>query len=245
MDRPYVFCHMMVSMNGKIMGRYMDTPEGEAAGDVFDQLIFGDTKFYTMDGDILGRVTTDDNFTLYEKPELDDNATEVPAGDFHAPHDTAPYYYISVDPQGRLGWKENTVDYHGKAHVLEVLTGKASNAYKAFLRRKNISYMIAGEETMDLALMLQKLKEDWHMKTVKLGGGGVLNWSFMQAGLCDEVSLVMTAAADGNLKTQTLFDMREGLTDDTPVEFKLLDVKKLGDNTVWLRYKPVTAGTEA
>lgn len=236
MDRPYVFCHMMVSMNGKIMGRYMDTQEGTEAGDVFDELIFGETRAWDMDGDILGRVTTDDNFTLYAKPAVDAAAPEVPAGDFHAPHDPSPYTYISIDPEGRLGWKSNTADYHGKAHVLEVLTGKASNGYKAFLRSRNISYMIAGDEKLDLALMLGKLKKDWHMKTVKLGGGGVLNWSFIQAGLVDEVSIVMTAAADGNRKTQTLFDAKEGLTDDSPVEFTLKDVRKMGRNTVWLRY---------
>lgn len=35
MDRPYIFCHMMMSLDGKIMGSYMNTPEGAAAGDVF------------------------------------------------------------------------------------------------------------------------------------------------------------------------------------------------------------------
>ena len=214
----------------------MDTPEGTEAGGVFDALVFGENRAWDMDGDILGRVTTDDNFTFYEKPALDEAAPEVPAGDFHASHDPAPYTYISVDPEGRLGWQGNTADYHGKAHVLEVLTGRASNAYKAFLRSRNISYMIAGDEALDLALMLNKLRHDWNMKTVKLGGGGVLNWSFIQAGLVDEVSLVVTAAADGNLKTQTLFDAREGLTDDTPVSFSLKEAKVMGNNTLWLRY---------
>ena len=32
MNRPYIFCHMMTSLDGKIMGNYMDTPEGSAAG---------------------------------------------------------------------------------------------------------------------------------------------------------------------------------------------------------------------
>ena len=41
MARPYLFCHMMTSLDGKIMGRYMDTPEGEAAGDVFYNIAFG------------------------------------------------------------------------------------------------------------------------------------------------------------------------------------------------------------
>ncbi len=26
MNRPYIFCHMMTSLDGKIMGNYMDTP---------------------------------------------------------------------------------------------------------------------------------------------------------------------------------------------------------------------------
>lgn len=29
MNRPYIFCHMMTSLDGKIMGSYMDTPEGD------------------------------------------------------------------------------------------------------------------------------------------------------------------------------------------------------------------------
>lgn len=32
MQRPYIFCHMMTSLDGKIMGPYMETPEGTAAG---------------------------------------------------------------------------------------------------------------------------------------------------------------------------------------------------------------------
>lgn len=28
MNRPYIFCHMMTSLDGKIMGDYMNTPEG-------------------------------------------------------------------------------------------------------------------------------------------------------------------------------------------------------------------------
>lgn len=41
MDRPYIFCHMMTSLDGKIMGPYMDTPEGNAAGDVFYEFLLG------------------------------------------------------------------------------------------------------------------------------------------------------------------------------------------------------------
>lgn len=102
-DRPYIFCHMMTSLDGKIMGNYMDTPEGEAAGNVFYDIAFGEKSYYKHQGWLSGRVTTDDNFTFYEKPELDETAPAVPEGDFVAKK--TDMYYVSVDPSGKLAGK--------------------------------------------------------------------------------------------------------------------------------------------
>lgn len=69
------------------------------------------------------------------------------------------------------------------------------------------------------------------------GGGAALNWSFIQAGMCDEVSVVITAAADGSPTTQTLFMAREGLSDETPVRFDLQSAEVRNGGSVWLRYR--------
>lgn len=236
MNRPYIFCHMLTSLDGKIMGNYMNTPEGESAGEVFYNIAFGKKPYYRHQGWLSGRITTDDNFTFYREPALDENAPEVPEGDF-IQNTGRPMYYVSIDPSGRLGWESHTVTYQDTtAAVLEVLTGRASNAYKAFLRSLGIPYLIAGEDTLDCALALEKLKAVFGIETLMLGGGGVLNWSFLQAGLCDEISVVVTAAADGNAQTQPLFLSRKGLTDDTPVRFELKEVRKMEGSSVWLRY---------
>lgn len=241
MNRPYIFCHMMTSIDGKIMGNYMDTPEGAAAGEVFYNLAFGEEPYYRHQGWLSGRVTTDDNFTLYEKPDLDEDASTVPEGDFAAQN--APMYYVSIDPSGRLGWKSNTLNYQTtEAHVLEVMTRKASNAYKVFLRKLGISYIIAGEETLDYAQALEKLKNLFGIEMLMLGGGAVLNWSFIQAGMCDELSLVVAPAADGSSSTQTLFMTKKGLSDERPVGFQLQDAKAMEGGSVWLRYKVNTEG---
>ncbi len=50
MNRPYIFCHMLTSLDGKIMGNYMDTPEGEAAGEVFYDIAFGKNPYYKHQG---------------------------------------------------------------------------------------------------------------------------------------------------------------------------------------------------
>ena len=146
-------------------------------------------------------MTTDDNFTFYRKPDLDEDAPAVPAGDFIAQPDFG-MFYVSVDPHGKLGWESSTLRYvDTAAHVVEVLTEQVGNAYRAFLRKLGISYIIAGETELDHGLALSKLKEKFSIETLMLGGGGVLNWSFLQAGMCDEISIVLAAAADGSPDT--------------------------------------------
>ena len=70
-----------------------------------------------------------------------------------------------------------------------------------------------------------------------LGGGAVLNWSFLQAGLVDEVSQVIAPAADGSRETQTLFMTAEGITKDQPVLFKPVSVEIMEDDAVWIRWR--------
>lgn len=235
MDRPYIFCHMLTSLDGKIMGNYMEAPECGPAGEVFYDIAFGKERTYQHQGWLSGRVTTDDNFTLYRKPELDEGAAPVPEGDFAAKQ--TDMYYVSIDPSGKLGWESDMLTYEGTtAHVLEVLTGRASNAYKAFLRKLGISYIIAGEEELDYELAMSKLKTIFGIETLMLGGGGVLNWSFIQAGMCDEISLVIAPCADGSTETQTLFQVREGLSTDQAVGFTLKSADVLEGDAVWLRY---------
>ena len=235
MNRPYIFCHMMTSLDGKIMGRYMEAPESGPAGTVFYEIAFGQSRAYRHQGWLSGRVTTDDNFTLYRQPALDENAPAVPDGDFVAKK--TDMYYVSIDPSGRLGWESDTLTYEDTtAHVLEVLTGKATNAYKAFLRKLGISYIVAGDESLDCALALDKLKTLFGIELLMLGGGGVLNWSFIRQGFCDEVSVVIAPCADGSTATQTLFQAKEGLSTDEPVGFTLKSADALDGGAVWLRY---------
>ena len=138
-NRPYIFCHMETSLDGEIMGSYMETAQGRAAGNVFYNIAFGKNPFYKHQGWLSGRVTTDDNFTFYKKPNLEKDVKEVPEGDYIVQPDYG-MYYVSIDPNGVLGWEDCTLHYQDtSAHVIEVLTEKASNAYKAFLRKLGIS----------------------------------------------------------------------------------------------------------
>ena len=85
-------------------------------------------------------------------------------------------------------------------------------------------------------MAMEKLKKLFGIETLMLGGGGVLNWSFIQAGMCDEVSVVIAPVADGSPKTPALFNAKGDLACDTPVAFELQNAEVKEGGSVWLRY---------
>jgi len=236
LKKPYVIIHTHTSLDGKINA--MDLPEFRSASRQYQELALDpDKQVFNIQGYLNGRITTDDNTTHYRKPELNEEAALVPEGDFIA-KDDASMYYISIDPSGKLGWQQNFVSYGNRdSHVIEVLTEQASEAYKDFLRQLNISYIIAGEETLDQALVLHKLASLFGMERVMIGGGGTLNWAYLQNGLVDEVSIVKAPIADGDPDMQTLFMAKKPLSIIQPISFSLIEVRQLEESTVWLRYK--------
>ncbi|WP_058302720.1 dihydrofolate reductase family protein [Gorillibacterium timonense] len=231
MSRPYTVCHMMSSLDGRITGPFMETEAAVAAGEEYERINGG----YHPQAWLCGRVTTDENFTFYKKPELDDNAPAVPEGD-HVAVKNAKMYYVSVDASGKIGWSSNTLHYADRpaAHIIEVLTERASNAYRVFLRKLGISYIIAGKDELDPAWAVEKLKELFDIQTLMVSGGGVINWSFLQAGLIDELSLVLTPVVDGETNTVTLFEKTDYLPLKVPTAFSLKSVEKLKGDGVWL-----------
>jgi len=235
MQKPYVIIHTLTSLDGRIHN--IELPEFDSAALQYEQLaLHADQQVLNIQGYLNGRVSTDDNFTHYRQPDLNPSADTVPEGDFVA-EANAPMYYVALDPAGRLGWQENHVDYGGvRSHVVSVLTGKASNAYKDFLRRLGISYVVAGKDAPDNALALHKLATLFGMERVMIGGG-VLNWSYVQDGLVDEVSLLLAPVSDASPSAPGLFTAKEPLTRVQPYSFTLIEVKPLKDSTVWLRYR--------
>ncbi|MFV3383252.1 hypothetical protein [Pseudomonas sp. NY15354] len=91
---------------------------------------------------------------------------------------------------GKIGWQSNSLKYAGRpeAHIIEVLSEKASNTYRAILRRLEISYIVAGQEQLDCKLAAEKLKALFWIDTLMF---------FLQAGLVDELSLIIAPLSQG------------------------------------------------
>lgn len=235
MNRPYVIIHTHTSVDGNI--EVIDLPGFEIASRKYQQIALDPEKqVLNIDAYLNGKTTTQDNITHYRAPVLDEQAEPVPDGDFIVETE-ADQYYVSLDPRGELAFENNTFGYGGApAHILEVLTEAASNAYKDFLRHQQVSYIIAGETQIDYEVMLQKLA-DLGVKRLMVGGGGKTNWSFIQNGLVDEISSIVAPIANGDPNAHRFFYAHEPYSQVQPMEFRLMSVEDLGDSVVWMRYQ--------
>ncbi len=233
--RPYVICHILSSLDGKINGPFMGTESVSALG-----AEYGKCRLQ-MKADAWMYGTTTKEFLNFRKPTLKD-VCEVPEGDFIA-DDRADLYYISVDADGEIGWESGTFSNKGRssAHVIEILTESAPAAYKGYLRERGVSYIIAGRKNLDCKLAMEKLYELFHIEKVLICGGGIVNWSFLHAGMVDELSLFLAPVTDGSSGAASVFTQVSSLTEGKPIEFGLKDIEKIGDGGLHLTYLPGNA----
>ena len=112
----------------------------------------------------------------------------------------------------------------------------AYSSFKAYLRKRGVSYILAGRDSLDCRLAAEKLYKLFHIKKLLICGGGVVNWSFLQAGVIDELSLLLAPVTDGSRGSASLFTQLSSLNEGSPVEFTLKTVEKAGDNGVYLNY---------
>ena len=226
MTRPRVICHMVASVDGRIV------PSGWPVVDVVRELYEQVHTKYDADGWICGRVTMEP-FAKKLRRDAEVNREHLgdPREDFVAPgpHES---YAFAVDASGRLAWESSDIDGD---HVVALLSERVSNEYLAFLRERGVSYVLAGAREVDLALALEKVSTLFAVTTLMLEGGGRINGGFLSAGLIDEVSLLLAPIADGRVGTPALFDVGGG--DVSPRRLALEAVERLADDMLWLRYR--------
>lgn len=161
----------------------------------------------------------------------------MPEGDFIA-EDRAELYYVSVDADGEIGWDSGTFRIRGKipSHVIEVLTDSTPAAYKNYLRERGVSYIIAGKKNLDCRLAMEKLYRFFRIEKLLICGGGMVNWSFLQAGMIDELSLLLAPVTDGSSGAASLFAKIPSSAEGRAVEFELKHLERVSDGGIWLNY---------
>jgi riboflavin biosynthesis pyrimidine reductase len=110
--------------------------------------------------------------------------------------------------------------------------------YLADLRKKSISYLIAGKSEIDFAAALERLHRDFGIRKLMLEGGGGVNGSLLAAGLIDEISLLLCPFADG-APAPTVFDLPKNRIGERATALRFMSAKPRPGGVVWLRYRTV------
>ena len=120
--------------------------------------------------------------------------------------------------------------------MIEVLTEQTPAAYRAYLRGRGVSYILAGSEMLDSKIAVEKLYRLFGIDTLLICGGGTINWTFLQQGAVDELSLLIAPAADGNPDSVTVFEKSALLPPSSPAVFQLKNIERLKGEGVRLVY---------
>lgn len=224
--RPYVVCHMLASLDGRIEGSFFAEPKCSAALKEYGAL----RSTFNCTATLCG-TTTALEFAGGEAEELPRPKQLLTYADYRAPARERDYL-VAVDARGRIGWRSGSFSRPGRpeAHIIELLTEQAEPEYLEYLRERGISYIVAGGKRVDFKAALRRLHEMFGIDRIMLAGGGLINGALLDAGCVDELSVVLAPVIDGG-DGAALFD-RCG-----SAGLELIESQELGGGAVWLRYK--------
>lgn len=225
MNKPYMTCYMMISLDGRIDCEMTGSLPGvEEYYPLLDELNF--------DATISGRVTAE--LEIAEKGIfISSTHTAVCCETVSNKSTVGGKLEIITDTKGTLLWKDNT-EY--TEHILIITSEQVTTEYLAYLDEKGISYIAAGKDHIDLARAMEILKDTFGVQKAGVVGGATINTAFLDAGLLDEIILLIGAGIDGRAAFPPVFSRAE----DKPVTpLKLVDVKAFESNAVCIRYKVV------
>lgn len=220
--RPYIICHMMSLLDGRI------------DCDVTEQIESGDEYYDALDqldcpSMLMGRVTMQMHYALPESFNAEDK-TPIGSEQYRVSVATKGYL-VAIDTMGRLRWPQNQLD---GMPLLVITSEDCPKEYHDTLTKQQISWIATGKDGIDLSRAMEILYKQFKVERLSVTGGGNINGAFLKAGLLDEVSMMWCPGIDGRRGMTSVFD---GLLEDFPAtKLKLISVEKLGE-TIWAKYK--------
>lgn len=223
MNKPYIICHMMTSLDGRIDCKMTEQLPG--VSDYYTTL-----DEINVPTTVSGRVTaelemSESGFFEYE------NKTPYAKEGFSKKAD-AEGYEIITDTKGKLLW--NDASDMEKPYLI-ITSEQVTKEYLDYLDGKNISWIACGKDKIDLKCACEILFDEFNVERMGIVGGAAINTAFLDAGLIDKISILVGAGIDGRADMPSVFDY---LNMEHPlIPLKLSDVKRFDSDAVWLRYK--------
>lgn len=226
--RPYVICHMMTSIDGKVTGDFLNSKKGLEVSETYYEI----NRKLKGDAFACGRITMESSFTGGFKPDLSGfSDADILYEDYIA--QKHHYYAVSFDRYGSVGWTDSKIHDsdpgYDDCHIIEVLSETTPKEMLAYYRTIGVSYIFAGKDEIDINLALNKLYSIFGIKKLLLEGGSIINGAFLRAGAVDNISQVIAPIVADKDDKPLFFE-----ADMT--EFRMLECKAMKDGSVWIWY---------
>ncbi len=223
MKKPYIICHMMTSIDGRIDCAM--TAQLDGVDEYYKTL--GELNVPTT---VSGRVTAE--LEMAEPGVFQPKDSTAYGKEGFSKQADAAGYEIVADTHGKLLWPDAA--QMSKPYL--ILTSEQVPAeYLAYLESRHISWIACGKDRIDLPRACEILAEEFGVKRMGIVGGPAINTAFLTSGLLDEVSLLIGPGIDGRAEMPSVFD---GLAIAQPLtHLHLSGVQQYASGAVWLRYK--------
>jgi len=151
-----------------------------------------------------------------------------------------PVSFLIIDNKPHLN--EVGVDnFIRKSKKLFIIT--TNKSHPAFDRQNEENLeIIYYENEVDFVDLFRRLKDDFKIDNLTIQTGATLNSIFLRHNLIDTISIVVAPALVGGKETPTLIDGKSLSSVDNLKDIKalkLVDVKKLNDSYLHLKYEVV------
>ena len=227
MDRPRVIIHNVMSLDGRLDGFPVDVGlYYELASRLPHQAVL--TGSATM---LAAAASQGIDMGVEDPPP----APRPPAaGAAAAAGDGRPILVI-VDGRGRLtrhAWLREQPFWRD---VVVLCCSATPAAQLVRLRLRRVEHLVLGEARVDLSAALRALAERYQVSAVRVDAGDALNGALLQAGLVDEMSVVIAPYLAASATAHPAY-LAAGLGRPGTVTLEPAAVERLRQGHVWLRY---------
>ena len=222
MTKPYIICHMMTTIDGRIDCEMVAKLTGT-------EEYYATLTELSASATVSGRVTA--QLELSQPDIFTAQNEEAYAQEGFSKKIVAAAYEVVVDTKGTLLWQNQS---DSEKPLVVITSQQVTKEYLAYLDSLQISWIVCGKEKIDLVKSMKILATEFGVERVAVVGGGAINASFLAAGLLDEVSILLAPGIDGRKGMTAAFD---GLSLDVePFNLQLKNVKTYENGAIWLRY---------
>ncbi|MFA5003474.1 MAG: RibD family protein [Methanolinea sp.] len=220
---PRVILHIATSLDGRITNfpADLETYYALAAQWNPDAILFGSETVLTA---------VRDNPSLDVPPEHEEMFRPPEGG-----KDPRPLLVIA-DSRGRIRCWDAIRKWPYMRDLLAFCSGSTPEEYLSYLEERKIGAIVAGDDRIDMREALGMLNRKHGVETVRIDSGGTLNSVLLQAGVVDEVSVLIHPFLAGGRAEPTMFDPEKAGFSDLQVPLSHTGNEVIGNGLLWARY---------